>query len=102
MQQKTWELQDRTRRFAAAGDMLCYRPSADPGAQRIRRKLRAAATAMVAGYKDVCASGSPQKFIAGIAAVARQARRARASLQMLLQLNHVTIEASRDALLEAR
>ena len=54
------------------------------------------------GYKDVCASSSPEKFISGISAVAIQAKRTRASLQLLLQLNHVTIEAARDLLFEAR
>ena len=102
MQQRTWELQDRTRRFAAAVDALCDRLPADPSAQRTAKKLRTAAKAVVVGYKDVCASPSPEKFIAGISIVATQAKRARASVQMLLQLNHVTIETARDVLLEAR
>jgi len=102
MQQRTWELHERTRRFAAAADALCDRLPADASAQRTAKKLRAAAKAVVVGYKDVCASPSPEKFIAGISIVASQARRARASVQMLLQLNHVTIEAARDLLLEAR
>ena len=102
MQQRTWELHERTRRFAAAADALCDRLPADASAQRTAEKLRAAAKAVVAGYKEVCASPSPEKFIAGISLVASQARRARASVQMLLQLNHVTIEAARDVLLEAR
>jgi len=102
MQQRTWELHERTRRFAAAADALCDRLPADASAQRTAKKLRAAANAVVVGYKDVCASPSPEKFIAGISIVASQAKRARASVQMLLQLNHVTIEAARDVLHEAR
>jgi hypothetical protein len=102
MQQRTWELQERTRRFAAAVDALCDRLPADPSAQRTAKKLRTAAKAVMVGYKDVSASPSPEKFIVGISVVASQAKRARASVQMLLQLNHVTIEAARDVLLEAR
>ena len=81
---------------------MCDRLPADASAQRTAKKLRAAAKAVVAGYKEVCASPSPEKFIAAISVVASQARRARAAVQMLLQLNHVTIEAARDLLLEAR
>ena len=102
MRETTWELQERTRRFATAVDRLCDRLPADHSAQRTAKKLRAAAKAIVVGYKDVCASPSPEKFIAGISVVASQTKRARACVQMLLQLNHVTIEAARDVLLEAR
>jgi hypothetical protein len=102
MQQTTLELQERTRRFAAGAAALCNRLPADPSAQRTAKKLLAASKALVVGYKDVCASASPEKFISGISVVAREAKRARGNLQMLLQLNHVTIESARDVLLEAR
>jgi hypothetical protein len=102
MQQKTWDLHDRTRRFAAGVAALCERLPADPGAQRTGQKLLAASRALVVGYTDVCASSTPEQFISGISEVAKQAKRARACVQMLLQLNHATIEACRDLLLEAR
>lgn len=102
MQQRTWELQERTRHFAAGAATLCERLPADPSAQRTGKKLLVASKAVVVGYKDVCASSTPEKFISGISEVAKQAKRARADVQMLLQLNHVTIEACRDLLLEAR
>lgn len=96
------ELQDRTRRFAAAIGDLCDRLPADPSAQRTGTKLRASSKAVMVGYKDVCASPSPEKFISGISAVAIQAKRTRASLQLLLQLDHVTIESVRNLLFESR
>src|SRR4051812_49142149 len=102
MQQTALELQERTRRFAAGAAALCNRRSPHPRAPRTAEKMLAAAKALVVGYKDVCASASPEKFISGISVVAREAKRARGNLQMLLQLNHVTIESARDVLLEAR
>jgi hypothetical protein len=102
MQPRTWELQERTRRFAAGVVTLYEELPADGSAQRTGKKLLAASRAVVAGYKDVCASPTPETFISGISVVARQAKQARACVQMLLQLNHVTIEACRDLLLEAR
>jgi len=102
MHQRACELQERTRRFHHAVFALCDRLPAEPDAQRVAARLRACCAAVVAGYSDVCASPSPEKFIAAIALVARQAKRAKAHLQMLLQLDHVTIESARDILLEAR
>jgi hypothetical protein len=74
MQQRTWELQERTRRFAAAVDVMCDHLPADPSAQRTAKKLRAAAKGVVVGYKDVCASPSPEKFISGISVVTSRSR----------------------------
>jgi four helix bundle protein len=102
MHPKAWELQARTDRFAAAAIELCERLPADASAQRIARKLTASAKAMATGYKDVCASRTPERFIDGMSAVASQAKQAKRNLQLLLQLNHVTIESCRELLFEAR
>ena len=102
MHWKTLELQQRTRQFAAAIAALCDRLPVEPGAQRAGRKLRVSSHAMMDGYEHVCASRSPEKFISAISAVAIQAKRARAGLQLLLQLNHVTIADARDLMIEAR
>src|SRR3954452_9731367 len=102
MHQKAWELQERTARFAAAVAALCERVPADPGAQRIARKLLASARTMETAYKDVCASRTPDEFIHGITIVARHARQAKRNLQLLLQLNHLPIASARDPLFEAR
>jgi four helix bundle protein len=102
MQDTTIELLQRTGAFAVAINAFCDRLPTEPGAQRIARKLRASSKAIAAGYQDVSVSRSPEEFITRISMVARQAKRARGHVQMLLQLNHVTIEATRDLLLEAR
>jgi hypothetical protein len=102
MHQKTWELQERTRRFAKCVERLAASVPNEASAVRLARKLVVAVTAVDRGYRDVCASRSPDEFINGMSAVARQAKVAIASLQMLLQLNHLTIEATRDVMFEAR
>src|SRR5262245_42121269 len=93
MHQKTWELQERTRRFVRSVERLAASVPNEASAVRLARKLVVAADAIDRGYRDVCASRSPAEFIKGMSAVARQSKMALANLQMLLQLNHVTIEA---------
>jgi hypothetical protein len=66
------------------------------------RTLIAVSTAIESGYRDTCASSSPEKFIAGIAAVARNAKKAKTALVLLVQLNLMAIEVVRDLILEAR
>jgi hypothetical protein len=66
------------------------------------RTLVAASTAMESGYRDASASSSPEKFIAGITVVARNAKKAKASLGLLVQLNLMDIAVVRDLILEAR
>ena len=102
MHEKTVDLLHRTRSFAVSVNSLCDRLPTEASAQRIGRKLRASVKAIAVGYKDVCVSRSPEEFMARISVVARESKRARAHVQMLLQLNHMTIEATRDVLLEAR
>jgi len=96
MHQKTWELQERTRNFVRSVERLSASVPNEASAVRLARKLVVAATAVDRGYRDVSASRSPEDFIKGMSAVARQAKVALANLQMLLQLNHITIEATRD------
>lgn len=102
MHQKTWELQERTRNFVRSVERLSASVPNEASAVRLARKLVVAATAVDRGYRDVSASRSPEDFIKGMSAVARQAKVALANLQMLLQLNHITIEATRDLIFEAR
>ena len=102
MDQKTWELQERTRNFVRSVERLSAGVPNEASAVRLARKLVVAATAVDRGYRDVCASRSTAEFIKGMSAVARLSKVALANLQMLLQLNHVTIESTRDLIFEAR
>src|SRR5438094_5943028 len=81
---------------------LSAQVSAGLRAPKIMRTLITASTAMESGYRDTCASSSPEKFIEGISVVARNAKKAKTSLVLLLQLDLVAIEMVRDLILEAR
>ena len=66
------------------------------------RRVSAASTAVDIGYRAACVSQSPEQFIVHVSAVARNARRARTLLQDMVRANHITIEAARELILEAR
>ena len=57
---------------------------------------------MHAGYREACASSSPEQFIERIAFVTRKAKRVKASLVLLVQLDHLKIDDARENILEAR
>jgi hypothetical protein len=59
-------------------------------------------TAVDIGYRAACVSQSPDQFIVHMSAVARNAGRARTRLQDMVRANHITIEAARELILEAR
>lgn len=57
---------------------------------------------MDVGYRHACASASPGQFLARISHVARNAKRTKATLMLLTQLDYLSISQSRDLLFEAR
>jgi len=57
---------------------------------------------MQTGYRDTCSSSSPEQFISGISAVTRHTKKAKASLVLLVELDHLSIGAARELILEAR
>jgi hypothetical protein len=100
--QKTWELQERTRRFAAAVTRLALQVPDSVRGPRIMRAIVTASKAIESGYRDTCASSSPERFIAGVSTVARNAKKAKTSLVLPVQLDLIAIEAVRELILEAR
>lgn len=102
MQSRSWEIQERAARFGKNVARLCEQVTVTPSSQRIVRNLTTASAAMQTGYRDTCASSSPERFILRISAAARHAKRATACLVLLLELNHVSIEEAREVILEAR
>jgi hypothetical protein len=102
MHSRSWELQTRTARFATAVAQLCAQVTVTVNSQKIVRRLTTASRAMLTGYQVASASSSPDKFIAAISAVASNAKKARGALVLLLEMGHVSIEAVREVILEAR
>ena len=102
MHQKEWELRERVGRFAQAVTRICGEWPGDPAAKKQARRVSVASTAVATGYGAACVAKSPEHFIASISAVARHAKRARASLLALVQANHLSIETARELILEAK
>ena len=102
MQSRAGELVARTQRFKHAVSRLASQVTDGPSAQKIFKALVVAANEIATGYKDACASSSPDQFIAQISVVARNAKKAKASLVMLVQLDHISIDVAREAILEAK
>lgn len=95
------ELQERLRRALRAIELL---PPVSGGkrGEQLRRALLAAAKQACDGYRDVCVSASPEQFIERISFVARRAKRATATLVLLVQLDYIDIAAVRDLIIEVR
>jgi hypothetical protein len=102
MHAQTVELQQRTRRFSAAVAQLAERAANTASSKRLVRTLIAASQAVERGYRDSCASASPEQFISAISVVARNAKRAKSALVLLVQLDHLSIKDARDLIFEAR
>ena len=95
------ELQQRIKGFVTALESLPAVGGAERG-ERIRQVLLKAANQTRVGYRDACASGSPDEFIRRISFVVTTAKRAKAALVLLVHLDYVVMERVRDVIIEAR
>ena len=102
MQSRSWELQERATRFSTSVVRLCEQLTPAASSKRIVRNLINASSAMRIGYRDACSSSSPEQFLSRISAVARHAKRARTCLVLLVELNHISIDAAREVILDGR
>jgi hypothetical protein len=95
------ELQERLRRALNQVESL---PPVSGGrrGQQLRRALLTAAKQACDGYRDVCVSASPEQFIERIAFVARRAKRATATLVLIVQLDYIDIAQVRELVIELR
>ena len=102
MDQRTVDLIARMVRFGEQVNALAVHVTAAPLSGRLMRRLRTAAHGAESSYQAACVAGWGEQFLRHIAAAARHAKRARQILQDLTQAHHVSIEVSRDLILEAR
>jgi hypothetical protein len=96
------ELEGRAGRFAADTERLLNKIPDAATAHKLSQAIKTSSVAMHAGYRDACASSSPEQFISRISAVARNAKKTKAGLVLLVQLNHLDIDIARATILEAR
>lgn len=102
VQSQSTELIARTQRFKDAVSGLASRLTDGPIARKIVKSLGTATNGIAVGYKDACASSSPDEFIARISVVARNAKKAKVDLVMLVQLDYISIDIAREVILEAK
>jgi hypothetical protein len=102
MQSQSLVIQQRTAKLTAAIEAVAGEVDSADRAQTILAALRKATKEMDAGYRHACASASPTDFISRISAVARHAKKTKASLMLLTQLDYVPITKTRDLILQAR
>ena len=96
------ELQQRTARFLRAVEELAPKVSGEKRGQTLLGSLLKSSREVEAGYRHACASATPAQFVSRISVVARNAKKAKASLMLLAQLGYVQIDAAREAIIEAR
>ena len=96
------ELQTRTANLLRALEALLPSVRGEQRGDALAVKLVTACRDMEAGYRHACSSSSPDEFVARISHVARNARKTKATLMLLTQLDYLAIAETRDLIIEAR
>src|SRR6188768_579026 len=96
------ELQTRTSNLSRALEALLPSVGGEERGGKLAVSMIKACKAMDAGYREACASSSPDEFMSRISHVARLAKRTKATLMLLAQLDYLSIESVRELIVEAR
>lgn len=95
------ELQERTRRFAAAVIAFCERLPKDPATKTIVDQLLDSAGSTDSNYRATCRARRPDEFISKIGVAAEEADESKGWLQLLVASNLASIEDVRDLIQES-
>jgi four helix bundle protein len=101
MNPKTIELQARTQTFATAVIKFCEGLPQNPAAARIAEQLLDSAGSTDSNYRAACRGRSTDEFIAKIGVAAEEADESKGWLQLLVQSNLASLDATRDLIREA-
>jgi len=96
------DLQARTSRLLAALEAIAPRVTGSARARMLAQTMTRACRAMDAGYRAACASASPEQFVSRMSDAARNAKRTKAALMLLTQLDYTSITDVRNLIIEAR
>ena len=96
------ELQARTAALLASLERLAPVVGGAARGRTLALAMVKACAALDNGYRHTCASRSPDEFIQRISAVARHAKRTKATLMLLTQLDYLPIAETRELICEAR
>jgi len=95
------ELQGRTAALLASLERVAPMVGGGARGRKLALTMINACTGMDSGYRHTCASRSPEEFIERISAVVRHAKRTKATLMLLTQLDYLPIAATRELIFEA-
>jgi four helix bundle protein len=101
MNPKALELQERTRRFAAAVIKFCEGLPRAQAVQVITEQLLDSSSSTDSNYRATCRARSPDEFIAKIGVAAEEADESKGWLELLVQSNYATIEDARELIKES-
>ena len=96
------ELQSRTAALLESLEGLTPIVRGGERGRKLALAMVKACKQMDAGYRHTCMSTSPDEFIERISAVARHAKRTKATLMLLTQLDYLPIAETRELIFEAR
>jgi len=96
------ELQTRTANLLRSLEALLPSVGGEERGRKLAGSMVKACSEMDAGYRHACASSTPKEFISRISHVARQAKRTKATLMLLAQLEYLPIASVRELIFEAR
>ena len=102
MDRRTLALIERIERLRLQSQSLGGALNESASGRRLQRRWSAAATEVDRSYRAASTAGSGDAFILHVSAAARQAKRARQTLQDLTQMGYASIETTRELILEAR
>ena len=96
------DLQKRTASLLQALEALLPSVGGEERGRKLAGKMITACRQMDANYRHACASSSPDEFISRISQVTNNAKRTKATLMLLAQLDYLSIESVRELIVEAR
>ena len=102
MPTSSFEIQARTSSLLRSLKGLLPSIGGGERGRKLVTKMIKACGEMDRGYRHACASSSPAEFTSRISKVASQAKRTKATLMLLAQLDYVPIESVRELIFEAR
>src|SRR3954469_13695501 len=97
-----FELHARTAMLLCALERVAASVSGGDRGNKLAHTLLTSCRDMDAGYRHACASSTPDEFVGRISHVARHAKRTKATLMLLTQLEYLPLAETRELIVEAR
>jgi len=97
-----FDLHARTAMLLCALERAAASVSGGDRGEKLAQTMLKSCTEMDSAYRHACASSTPDEFVARISHVARHAKRTKATLMLLTQLDYLPLVETRELIFEAR